>query len=260
MSIVRLTKRIEFAAAHRYYRPEWEEARNRAAFGACANPSGHGHNYLLEVTVSGGVDSCTGMVVNLYDLKAVLKQVLEEFDHKNLNLDTPYFQDAIPTTENIGWVLWNVLQRRREIGCLDRVRLYEDEDLYADVTGTPVKQATVTRRYHFSSTYGAEPDRRSRARVGRTYALHVSIAGEIDPGTGMVVDVPKLDRLVQTTVLERFDRSALDDDGEWASGGVTGERLVRLIWDLLVKAVPGGRLTRIALGETADLAYTCEER
>ena len=105
MHTVRLTKRLEFSAAHRYHNPAWSEERNRAVFGRCNNPHGHGHNYLLEVTVAGAVDHVTGMVVNLYDLKTVLEQVLVEFDHKNLQEDTPYFSGRIPTTENFAVVL-----------------------------------------------------------------------------------------------------------------------------------------------------------
>ena len=86
MAPVLLTKRIEFAAAHRYHKAEWDETRNREVFGRCFNPPAHGHNYLLDVTVSGDVDPKTGMVINLFDLKRVLLGVLEEFDHKNLNL------------------------------------------------------------------------------------------------------------------------------------------------------------------------------
>src|SRR3989454_5589977 len=105
MHTVRLTKRLEFSAAHRYRKPGWSEERNRAVFGRHNNP--HGHNYLLEVIVSGAIDPVTGMVINLYDLKQVLKQVLVEFDHKSLNEDTPYFKDRIPTTENFAVVLWD---------------------------------------------------------------------------------------------------------------------------------------------------------
>ena len=99
MSKVLLTKRIEFAAAHRYIKAEWDEARNRAVFGPCYNPPAHGHNYMVEVTVLGEVDPKTGMVVNLFDLKRILLNVLEEFDHKNLNLDMPYFESRIPTSQ-----------------------------------------------------------------------------------------------------------------------------------------------------------------
>src|SRR3712207_1802581 len=100
MPSVCLTKRIEFCASHRYYRADWPLERNKEKFGACHWAPGHGHNYLLEVTVQGEVPNETGMVINLTELKQVLQAVLSEFDHKHLNLDTPYFNDRIPTTEN----------------------------------------------------------------------------------------------------------------------------------------------------------------
>lgn len=134
MASVLLTKRIEFAAAHRYIKPEWDEAKNRAVFGLCYNPPAHGHNYMVEVTVVGEVDAKTGMVVNLFDLKRILLDVLEEFDHKNLNLDMVYFTDRIPTSENLARLLWTKLEVQKDIGALHTVRLYEDEDLYAEIT------------------------------------------------------------------------------------------------------------------------------
>src|SRR5260370_456982 len=102
MHTVRLTKRLEFSAAHRYRNPVWSEERNRAVFGRHTTPQGH--NSLLEVIVSGAIDPVTGMVINLYALKQVLEQVLVEFDHKSLNEDTPYFKDRTPTTENFAVV------------------------------------------------------------------------------------------------------------------------------------------------------------
>src|SRR3954469_15995903 len=152
MASVLLTKRIEFAAAHRYMKAEWDEAKNRAVFGLCYNPPAHGHNYMVEVTVSGEVDPKTGMVVNLFDLKRILLAVLEEFDHKNLNLDMPYFQSVIPTSENLARVLWTKLETQPSIGTLHAIRLYEDEDLYAEVTAAAgLDVASVTRRYSFTA-------------------------------------------------------------------------------------------------------------
>jgi 6-pyruvoyltetrahydropterin/6-carboxytetrahydropterin synthase len=189
MPQVLLTKRIEFAASHRYIKPEWDEAKNRAVFGLCYNPPAHGHNYLLEVTVSGEIDPTTGMVVNLFDLKRVLLDVLEEFDHKNLNLDMPYFQDRIPTSENFARLLWTKLAPQRDIGTLHTVRLCEDEDLYAEVTASGgLDNASVTRRYSFTAV--------QEDNQGHTWDLYVSVHGRIDQVTGMVTDIGALDWLV----------------------------------------------------------------
>ena len=131
-----LTKAFEFSASHRYHRPQWSDEENRRVFGACANPNGHGHNYMLEVTLTGPIDPVTGMIINLVDVKAVVEQVLEEFDHTHLNKDTPYFRDRIPTTENLAITLWERIAPQLPPGpILHNLRLHEDEDLYADYRG-----------------------------------------------------------------------------------------------------------------------------
>ncbi len=131
-----LTKTFEFSASHRYYRDEWPEEENRRVFGACAYPNGHGHNYLLEVTVQGPVDPVTGMVINLVDLKTVVEDVLAEFDHKHLNKDMDYFRDRIPTTENLATTLWERIEGRLPPPArLAGIRLHEDEDLFVEYAG-----------------------------------------------------------------------------------------------------------------------------
>jgi 6-pyruvoyltetrahydropterin/6-carboxytetrahydropterin synthase len=104
MASAELTRRVTFAAAHRYRRPDWSDARNAEVFGACARPSFHGHSYVCEVTVRGTIDETTGMVVDLGVLDRVLaSEVRERFDHRNINLDVPEFADGrlVPTGENL---------------------------------------------------------------------------------------------------------------------------------------------------------------
>jgi 6-pyruvoyltetrahydropterin/6-carboxytetrahydropterin synthase len=257
-----LTKRIEFAAAHRYHNEAWDAATNRRAFGACNNEPGHGHNYLLEVTIAGPVDRRTGMVVNLFDLKVVLQDVLEEFDHKHLNLDTPYFKRTIPTTENIALVLWDKLAARSaDIGRLERIRLYEEDDLWADLTveAQANRHASLTRRYHFAASLPLSNQAGARGQTGYTYALDVTVEGEIHPDTGMVTDIGTVDRVVQELIVRRFADRNLRQDPAFSSGPLTGETLARLIWSLLVKAVPTGRLQKIRLSESDDLSYEYAE-
>jgi len=270
MSDVRLTKRIEFSASHRYHNPAWDQPRNTAVFGACNLPHGHGHNYLLEVTIAGSVSSDTGMVVNLFDLKQVLLDVLVEFDHKHLNLDTPYFSTRIPTTENIATVLWSVLSARPEMKGLEKIRLYEEDDLYAEITAGRVAEGTagITRRYHFSAAHRlhaehlpALDNQRLYGRChgpslhGHNYALAVTVGGRIDPETGMVTDLMALDRLVRNLVLARFDARTLNDDPAFATVLPTGEHVAKLIWHLLVKQVPGGQLEQIGITETPESSF-----
>lgn len=246
MPPVLLTKRIEFAAAHRYVNPQWDEARNRAVFGPCYNPPAHGHNYLLEVTVSGEVDPRTGMVINLFDLKRVLLDVIEEFDHKNLNLDMPYFKDRIPTSENLARVLWTKLESQEGIGRLHAVRLYEDEDLYADVTDAGGQEvADVTRRYSFTAV--------QEGNQGCEWDCFVTVHGPIDPITGMVTDLGALNRLVRDKVIRTFDGQDLRQ--VLGATAVTGEQLAERIWRMLVTELSSGSLSTIRLVKSRDLSF-----
>ena len=254
MASVLLTKRIEFSASHRYHNDAWDAARNRAVFGTCNNAPGHGHNYLLDVTVSGEVDRHTGMVVNLFDLKRVLQEVLEDFDHNHLNLDTPYFKDAIPTTENIARVLWQRLETQKDIGRLQAIRLYEDEDLFADVTAAArLDEASMTRRYPFTAVYEGGRTPSGGTWSGHTWDLFVTVHGPIDRETGMVTDIDALDRLVQEKIIQPFNGQDLRKILRVPN--VTGEQLVRASWDRLVKSVPSGKIERVRLVQPRDLAY-----
>ncbi len=250
MANVLLTKRIEFAAAHRYIKPEWDEAKNRAVFGACYNPPAHGHNYMLEVTVSGEVDPKTGMVINLFDLKQVLLAVIEEFDHMNFNLDLPYFRDRIPTSENIARVLWTKLAAQSSIGTLDTIRLYEDEDLDAEITAAGgLDAASITRRYSFTAMLDG--------RQGHTWDCFVSVHGSIDPVTGMVTDIGALDRLVQEKVVQPCDRQDLRE--VLKEPAVSGAQLAEFIWNSLVSRFPSGALKNIRVVQSRDLSFDYNE-
>jgi 6-pyruvoyltetrahydropterin/6-carboxytetrahydropterin synthase len=128
-----LTRRVRFAAAHRYRRPDWSEERNREIFGACANPSYHGHSYVCDVTVAGPVNEETGFVVDLGFLDAVLREeIRDRFDHRNINTDVPEFGEGkmIPTGENLArFIFQRVQQRLGDSGRVTTVRVAEDESL-----------------------------------------------------------------------------------------------------------------------------------
>ena len=135
MQKVTISRKFEFSASHRYWREEWSEEKNRKELGLCISPYGHGHNYELHVTITGEINPETGMIVNLTVLKGRVKNILKQFDHKFLNLDTDYFKDKIPTTENIALVLFNLIDKdlSKDGYELVRIRLYERHDLYAEV-------------------------------------------------------------------------------------------------------------------------------
>lgn len=135
---IQLTRTVRFAAAHRYFRPEWDEERNRRVFGLCSNPHGHGHNYVLEVTVAGEPDPMTGFLIDLGQLDQVLREeVIVPLDHQHLNHAVPEFAEgrAVPTTENLVAYLWRRIEPRISGARLVRLRLREDVDLWADCYG-----------------------------------------------------------------------------------------------------------------------------
>jgi 6-pyruvoyltetrahydropterin/6-carboxytetrahydropterin synthase len=133
---VLVTRRFTFSAAHRYVRPEWSEAENRARFGPLATV--HGHDYALEVTLRGVPDPRTGMVVDLAELKGIVGEtVLARFDHAFLN-DDPAFQDgSVPTTESLVQVLWSLLVDKLGRERLCRLRLWEDPTFHVEYRGEP---------------------------------------------------------------------------------------------------------------------------
>ena len=123
--MVYLTRKLEFSASHLYHNPAFSAEENRRVFGKCNNPYGHGHNYVLEVSLSGKIDPATGMIANLADLDAfVERQVLEEFDHRSLNEDVAAFRDTVPTTENLCIEIFRRLQDFPHAK-LERVRIQE---------------------------------------------------------------------------------------------------------------------------------------
>lgn len=127
MPRVRITRRLHFCAAHRLAREDWSEEENRRVFGDCANPNWHGHNYDLEVTVVGPVDPETGYVMDLGDLKALVnRRVVDDLDHRNLNLDVDWMRGIVPSTENLAVAIWKrVAPHIPAPAELDRVVLWE---------------------------------------------------------------------------------------------------------------------------------------
>jgi len=130
-----ITRREEFSASHACLNPALGPEENRALYGEDSNPNGHGHNYVVEVSIEGDPDPVSGMVFDLKRLKAVIRrEVIEPFDHRFLNREVEPFDRVVPTTENIAREIWQRLEPElaAEKARLHRVRLYETEDLYVD--------------------------------------------------------------------------------------------------------------------------------
>ena len=256
-----LTKRIEFSASHRYFNAEWDEERNRQVFGPCSQE--HGHNYLLEVTLGGQVDPVTGMIINLYDLKNIVTDVLEEFDHKHLNFDMPYFERLVPTTENLALVLWRKFRERPETRDIASIRLCEGENLWAELyppshpaspDNAEPAEALLTRRYPLTVKRNADASHVETWPL----SLDVTVRGPIDPVTGRVTDIMALDERVREQVINNLARTNVSDHPELAGRPVTLATLAKVLWSRLT-GIGDARLERLRLQDHHDLTLDYSE-
>ena len=137
MTRVRITRRLHFCAAHRLCRPDWSDEKNRQVFGNCANENWHGHNYELDVTIVGPVDPETGYVMDLKDLKDLVNErVVDDLDHRNLNLDVAWLDGVIPSTENLAVKIWErIAPHVPAPSVLDRVVLWETPRHWVEYRG-----------------------------------------------------------------------------------------------------------------------------
>ena len=134
--MVYLTRRATFSAAHRLWSNSLSDEENYALYEKCANPNGHGHNYVLEVTIRGIPDPQTGMILNLTDMKRITEElVISSVDHKHLNYDVPWLEGVIPTSELLVVAFWKRLQRGFPEGMLYEVKLHETENNIAVYRG-----------------------------------------------------------------------------------------------------------------------------
>jgi 6-pyruvoyltetrahydropterin/6-carboxytetrahydropterin synthase len=134
--MIYITRRERFSAAHRLYKPELSDEENFKLYGLCSNPNWHGHNYVLEVVVKGDVNPETGYLIDLKDLKEIIrKNIIEKVDHKNLNLETDFMKGIVPSAENIVIAIWKQLVDKIPQGTLHSVKLYETENNYFEYKG-----------------------------------------------------------------------------------------------------------------------------
>lgn len=133
-----ITRRADFSASHVCANSALSAEENQAIYGDAANPNGHGHNYVLEVTLKGEPDPVTGMIFDLKRLKTILeREVLDVMDHRHLNKEVPPFDHVVPTVENVAREIWKRLEPKLSLsnGKLDRIRLYQTDDLFVDYSG-----------------------------------------------------------------------------------------------------------------------------
>jgi 6-pyruvoyltetrahydropterin/6-carboxytetrahydropterin synthase len=134
--IVYITRRERFNAAHKLYNPKWTEQENEDFFGKCSNKYYHGHNFELFVTIKGIANPETGMVMDLKQLKSMIKnEIVEKIDHRNLNEDVEFMKGILPSIENIIVEIWNILEPKIQNGKLHYIKLVETENNYVEYYG-----------------------------------------------------------------------------------------------------------------------------
>jgi 6-pyruvoyltetrahydropterin/6-carboxytetrahydropterin synthase len=127
--MIKVCRRSTFNSAHRLFRPDWSDEKNEAVFDKCNNPNYHGHNYTLEVWVSGEIDAETGYLIDLKILKTIIqKEIIDRFDHRNLNLDCPEFEQLNPTAENIAAVIYKLMRQAMDKKYELSITLWETEN------------------------------------------------------------------------------------------------------------------------------------
>jgi 6-pyruvoyltetrahydropterin/6-carboxytetrahydropterin synthase len=263
-----INRRAQFSASHRYWLPELGEAENQAKFGLCSRFPGHGHNYVLYVSLFGELDQY-GMVQNLSYVKQVIKsEITSQLDYAYLNDIWPEFERTLPTTENLARVIW---QRLAPHLPLVNIQIFEHPELWADYQGNDM-EATLTIKTHFSaahrlalSTLTLEENSKvygKCARVhghGHNYHLEVSVLGDIDARTGMIVDLEALQKVIDDYVVEPFDHSFLNKDIPYFAEVVpTAENIALYVAQLLQAPIRelGAELEKVKLIESPN--NSCE--
>ena len=134
--MISVTRKSHFNAAHRLNNPKWSVEKNREFFGLCNNENYHGHNYDLDVTVSGELDKESGYLIDMKELSTLIEIEIElRFDHKNLNLDTQEFKNLNPTAENIAIIIWNILRKKIDEKFSLKICLYETSRNFVEYSG-----------------------------------------------------------------------------------------------------------------------------
>lgn len=134
--MIYVSRRETFSASHRLHNPALSEEENRAVFGKCNSPNGHGHNYIIEITVAGEINPVTGYLIDLKQLKDIIREnIIDKVDHKNLNMDVDFLQGVITTTENLALHFWKLLENKIPDGKLFSIRISETENNFFEYKG-----------------------------------------------------------------------------------------------------------------------------
>lgn len=265
---VTLGRRAYFSAGRELHRADWSREKNHAVYGRDTFP--HGHDYVLTVFYTGVPRGEDGMIVNLSDIKPILSKVLAPLQESFLS-ELPTFKTQPPTLETLAQHLWNQLPTQLGNGALTRLQLQESSSAWIDKTAETMK---LTRRYEFAAAHRLHApqlsDEENFARYGNcnnprghghNYGLEVTIEGEPDPDSGMLIAQHVLDAIIKKEIFERFDHKHLNEDcPEFAELIPTSENLALVIFNILAPLLQtdSRRLVKVGLHETQKNYFEVE--
>ncbi len=266
---VKMTRRVAFSSGHRYWIASMSVSENRKLFGEFASPYNHGHNYILDVEVSGSIDAKTGMVVNIKRIDDVLKQkIVAQFDGKSINDEVSHFLSKPSSLEGLMTYIVDELTQPGVLPpevALTKIRLEEMPTLYGELTmDNAGRSISLTRTYEFAASHRLHSPFLSEqenidlfgkcnnpAGHGHNYLLEVTLTGEPDIQTGMIANLDEIDRHVESLIVDRYDHRNLNEDLPEFQGRTTTSEVVAMeIFERLNGQLPAS-LTRIRLHETA---------
>ncbi|RYZ66048.1 MAG: hypothetical protein EOP05_19715 [Proteobacteria bacterium] len=268
-----IARRRTFSTAHFYEQKKFTPEQNRAVFGACYTPYGHGHNYTLEMFVEGPIDSETGLVVNVTDLDVILKKVTADFDHHHISFDVPAFKDVVPTTENL--VSYFFKEIETSLGTLhptlklNRIRLFETDEIWAEArsasnvessndqaAGFEVTRQLVIRSIHHLENTAWSPEENRRVygicygTHGHHYKIQVTCRGPLNETTGLAVDRSKLDEILEREIRSKYDGVDLNKRFANTSCEALAVEFHKILEPRLKHELKGGALVKIGVQET----------
>lgn len=263
-----IARRRGFSTAHLYRQDAFSDEKNRAVFGACYTPHGHGHNYVLEVFVDGPIDLVSGLVVNVNDLDLLMKSVCDPFDHHHVSFDVAAFKGIVPTTEHLSSYFYS--QLRDELGRalphlrLNRIRLFETDELWAIARAagtTPsverpgsfdfTRQFVIRGIHHLENATWSPQQNRDYYGIcygthGHDYNIQVTCRGAIDETTGLAFDRDALERIFEREIRAKYDGVDLNKRFK----NTSCEQLAIEFYDLLKPALPTDTLVKVGIQET----------
>ncbi len=267
---MKLTRKVSFSSGHRYWLDDLTEQQNRALFGKWASPHYHGHNYELWATIAGQIDPKSGMVINIKVLDGILKErIVSKFDQKSINDEVPFFRNAAPSLENLVKFCADALAQLPEGVRLTHLRLQETPRLWAErnLEGDNA-MTTLTRTYEFCASHRLHnpelSDEQNAALFGKcsnpnghghNYILEVTVTGDVNPTSGMMVDLGRMDAVVNELVVDYLDHKHLNlDIEEFKQKIPTSEEVTRFVFERLNDRLPA-KLVRVRLHETGRNSF-----